>query len=204
MTLTPGPSRRRGAALEGALLDAAWAELADVGYAAMTYEGVAVRAGTSRPVIYRRWPAKAQLTEAALRHYYDQHPLQIPDTGSLRGDVIALLERMAAERTDVVAVLTVRLSAYLEETRTHLADLRNLLTKKSDPAMAPILARAAARGEIATPLVSPRVSAVPIDLLRNELLFGPPIGRAAIESIVDEAFLPLLRQPSKTRRTDGG
>ena len=43
----------RGAELEEALLDAAWAELQEVGYPAFTYEGVAQRAGTSKPVLYR-------------------------------------------------------------------------------------------------------------------------------------------------------
>ena len=77
-------TRRRGAALEAALLDAAWAELQDVGYARLTMEGVADRASTSRAVIYRRWPSRHELVIAALGH---QQPIgrgRIPDTGSLR------------------------------------------------------------------------------------------------------------------------
>jgi AcrR family transcriptional regulator len=46
--------RRRGRHLEDALLDAAWAELTERGYAGFTLESVAKRAGTSTPVIYRR------------------------------------------------------------------------------------------------------------------------------------------------------
>ncbi len=44
-------NRRRGTALENAILDAAWAELVEHGYADMTLESVAKRAGTSRPVL---------------------------------------------------------------------------------------------------------------------------------------------------------
>jgi len=51
-----GTTRRRGAELEAALLDAAWDELQAVGYAGLTMEAVADRAGTSRAVLYRRWP----------------------------------------------------------------------------------------------------------------------------------------------------
>src|SRR5580658_8726409 len=64
-----GKTRRRGAALEHALLDAAWAELQDVGYAALTIEAVADRAGTSRAVLYRRWRNRPELVIAAMcRH----------------------------------------------------------------------------------------------------------------------------------------
>lgn len=51
MTVTN--SRRRGTALEDAILDAAWADLTELGYADMTLESVAKRAGTSRPVLAR-------------------------------------------------------------------------------------------------------------------------------------------------------
>ena len=61
-------TRRRGAELEEALLEAAWQELEERGYAGLTMENVATRAGTSRPVIARRWRSKAELTIATLRH----------------------------------------------------------------------------------------------------------------------------------------
>ena len=193
MDLEGTQRRRRGAELEEALLDAAWAELAGSGYAAMTFEGVAARAGTSRPVVYRRWPTKAELVRAAIRHYYEHNPVEIPDTGTLRGDVVALLEAFGHQRKDVVAIMTVRLSTYFEETGTQLVDLRTDILRGAPPFMATLLDRAVARGEIGSAAVSSRVSAVPLDLLRNEMLFGPPLTRATIEGIVDEVFLPLVR-----------
>ena len=60
--------RRRGSELEGALLDAAWEELQANGYAGLTYDAVAARAGTSKPALYRRWPTKADLVVATMRH----------------------------------------------------------------------------------------------------------------------------------------
>src|SRR6202034_3347623 len=65
------------------------------GYQAMTLEAVADQAGTSRAVLYRRWPKKAELVVAALRHRRPMLSGEVPDTGSLRGDVIALLTRMS-------------------------------------------------------------------------------------------------------------
>src|ERR1700744_3783867 len=92
-----GRTRRRGAALEEALLDAAWDELQVAGYQAMTMEAVADRAGTSRAVLYRRWPKRAELVVAALRRHRPISSGEVPDTGSLRGDVLALLTRMSGQ-----------------------------------------------------------------------------------------------------------
>lgn len=64
-----GQTRRRGEALEAALLDAAWAELQSSGYAGLTMEAVADRAGTSRAVLYRRLRSRPELVVAAMRRH---------------------------------------------------------------------------------------------------------------------------------------
>ena len=94
-------SRRRGSALEAALLDAAWEELQTVGYAKLTMEGVAQRAGTSRPVLARRWRSQPELVIAALGRHRPMLSGEVPDTGSLRGDVLALLRRASAGITEI-------------------------------------------------------------------------------------------------------
>ena len=83
-------ARRRGEELEDALLTAAWQELLEVGYPKLTMENVAARAGTSKPVIYRRWPTRPKLVIAALAHNLPLEEADI-DTGSLRGDLIELV-----------------------------------------------------------------------------------------------------------------
>jgi hypothetical protein len=67
---------------EDALLDAAWDELREVGYARLTMEGIAQRARTSRPVLARRWPTRHQLVVAALRRHRPMLSGEVPDTGS--------------------------------------------------------------------------------------------------------------------------
>lgn len=90
---THGPPRRRrhGEELESAILGAGWDVLVEDGYARLTMGSVAARAHTSEPVLYRRWANKDQLVMAALEHYRIQHPVTAPDTGALRGDLLAEL-----------------------------------------------------------------------------------------------------------------
>ena len=58
-------SRRRGTELEDALLTAAWQQLQEEGYQKLTIEGIAAAAGTTKTVLYRRWPKKALIVVAA-------------------------------------------------------------------------------------------------------------------------------------------
>src|SRR5580693_5808386 len=102
----PVATRRRGAALEHALLDAAWEELQSSGYARLTMERVAERAGTSRAVIYRRWRNRAELVIAAMRHHQPLYSDSVPDTGTLRGDALAVLGR-ASSRISAIGPDTV-------------------------------------------------------------------------------------------------
>ncbi|TPX01055.1 helix-turn-helix transcriptional regulator, partial [Schumannella luteola] len=67
-------TRRRGAELEDAILDAVWDEIAEKGYGGLTYEAVATRARTSRAVLYRRWPSREELVLAAIRRLGERTP----------------------------------------------------------------------------------------------------------------------------------
>jgi AcrR family transcriptional regulator len=190
---TGGRTRRRGTALEAALLDAAWAELQAAGYQAMTMEAVADRAGTSRAVLYRRWPKRADLVVAALRRHRPLLSGEIPDTGSLRADVVALLTRMSARLVGTgPETIYGLLGDYLAD--AELFDrLRGDLLQIAAGVMASILKRAADRGEARSD-VPARVAAVPTDLFRNELFMRrTPPADSVIAEIVDEVFLPLVR-----------
>jgi AcrR family transcriptional regulator len=188
-----GITRRRGEALETALLDAAWDELQAVGYARMTMEAVADRAGTSRAVVYRRWRNKAELVIAALRRHQPLLTDEVPDTGSLRGDVIALLrrmsERMAQTGTETIFSL---LGDYLADPDL-FSRVQGQLLSIAPAVMAAILRRAADRGE-ARDEISPQITTLPTGLFRQELFLhrGPP-SEQVITGIVDQIFLPLVR-----------
>jgi AcrR family transcriptional regulator len=193
---TPGSTRRRGSALEDALLDAAWDELREAGYARLTMEGVAQRAGTSRPVLARRWPTRPQLVVAALRRHRPMLSGEIPDTGTLRGDVLAVLRQISARFADLGPETFYGLAADYFADPDLVPDFQAQLVQTGNEIMAAVVKRAAERGEARDDL-PPRVAALPITLLRHELLLSPGDQRAITE-IVDQVFLPLA-----TRRIPG-
>jgi AcrR family transcriptional regulator len=188
-----GRTRRRGEALERALLEAAWDELQAVGYAGLTMEAVADRAGTSRAVLYRRWRNRPELVIAALRHYRPMLSGEIPDTGSLRGDVLALLRRMSARLAEIgPETLYGLLGDYLGDPDL-FARSQDQVLHISAGVMDTILKRAADRGE-ARAGVAPRIATLPTDLFRNELFLArTPPSEGAIAEIIDDVFLPLVR-----------
>jgi AcrR family transcriptional regulator len=194
---TPGGTRRRGPALEDALLDAVWDELAEVGYAGLTMESVAKRAGTSRPVLARRWPTRLQLVVAALRH----RPMfsgKIPDTGNLRGDVLAVLRRVSARFAQLgPETIYGALGDYFADPAL-VPDLQAQVIHTGNEFMAVILKRAAERGE-ARDDIPARVATLPIDLLRHELFRSLSLAdEKAMTEIVDQVFLPLVRSAGCT------
>ncbi len=95
----PGPRRHAaGRPRDGTIDEAAFAAvlalLDEGGYAGLSLEGVARRAGVSRPSLYRRWPSKAALVVDALASVAGTDPA--PDTGCLEGDLLAVQQDMAA------------------------------------------------------------------------------------------------------------
>jgi AcrR family transcriptional regulator len=90
---SPAAARRgrpRSQEADRAILAAARELLAEGGLAAMSFEEVAARSGVAKTTIYRRWTSRGALAlDAFLADFQSQQPL--PDTGTLRGDLLASL-----------------------------------------------------------------------------------------------------------------
>ena len=186
------PRRRRGAQLEDELLTAAWDELLDAGYEGLTYEAVAERARTSRAVLYRRWPTKRELALAAVARRLTASPSPTPDTGSLRGDMIALLHIANDARARIAVQLAARLGSASGDGLT-LADLRDTMSRRGADHIGTILARAHRRGEIPTTDLPARVRNVAFEVLGYRVLMTQRAATAEeITEIVDDVFLPLV------------
>ena len=88
------PERRVGrppsAAVDRAIVDATREILAEEGYAGLTIEGVAARAGVGKATVYRRWPGKVELVVDVISETAAEQ-VPIPDTGSTRGDLVVLV-----------------------------------------------------------------------------------------------------------------
>jgi AcrR family transcriptional regulator len=189
--------RRRGDALEAAIVDAAWAELLEQGYAGFTMEGVAQRAGTSRPVLARRWESKADLVVAAIKNYNIKNPVEVPDLGNVRAELILLLQKFSDFGAGTMMKVFLSMNDYFAETETSISELRERVIGKSQ--LQEVLKRGIARGELDPVKLTPRIASLPADLLRHDMLMThKPVSRAAIVEILDTIFLPLVTRV-KTR-----
>ncbi|GAB3871589.1 TetR/AcrR family transcriptional regulator [Kibdelosporangium lantanae] len=172
---------------------AALAELAEVGYAGVSMERIATRARTSKAALYRRWPDRAHLIVDSYIRFVVQD-VQIPDTGSLRGDVINLLRQLV----DLVGSPMVVMLHGLMSDAANNCELRGIIREHvaavKPRLMADIMDRARVRGEIRDN-VTPRQMTVPLELMRGEILMHDgQVTDQAIEQIVDEVFLPLVQR----------
>jgi AcrR family transcriptional regulator len=190
----PGATRRRGPTLEGAILRAAADELREGGYAGLTMERVARRAGTNKNAIYRRWPNRAALGIAAFRELTAAAGAP-PDTGTLRDDLLELLRggnrHWAASTGEIVRGLL----AEAGDDPALLAQLREAAIDAGSELWLTVLGRAVARGELSPAVLHPRVATVAIVLLRNEFVVRgvTAVPDSILVEIVDEVYLPLLR-----------
>lgn len=190
MTAHP-KSRRRGAALENAILDAAADELREVGYAAMSIESVARRAGAGKVSIYRRWPSKVELAVDA--GYRIAGEVLWPDEPStLRDDLLALFHQVAVQMAGVSGAALRGVVA--DALGSALTDRVSTYSRgNSERSMRAAIARARARGEAVTAHVRPlQLVAAPWLLQHHVLTRGEPDDEF-LTNLVDDIALPLLR-----------
>ncbi len=153
--------RPRSEEAHQAILDATLVLLSEVGFSALTVEGVASRAGVGKATIYRRWPSKLPLVVDA----FGQLPaFEDADTGSLEGDLKAML-RQYLENFLATPLATVYPSLAAE--RAHnpaLGELMDPLLKGRRRPLDAAFRRAQARGELA--------SGIDIEMA-SDLIVGP-------------------------------
>ena len=193
-------TRRHGAELERAILDAAWEQLTDEGYEHFTIDTVATRARTSKPVLYRRWKSREDLLRDTVRHRGAADPPAIPDTGTLRGDLLALLTYANTPRNPMAALMSSMLGSYYNQAGPTPAELREAFLSQRGSAVEQVVNRAVARGEIDPARLTPRIVALPFDLFRNEMLMTlKPVPDHVLRQIVDDIFIPLVSPRPLTR-----
>ena len=186
-------TRRRGAELERAILDAAWEQLTAEGYEHFTIDTVAARARTSKPVLYRRWKTREDLLRATVRHRGAADSPPSPDTGTLRGDLLALLTRANTNRNPMAALLSSMLGSYYNQAGPTPAELRDEFMGQRGSAVEKVVNRAVERGEIDPARLTPRIIDLPFALFRQEMMMTlKPVPDHVLRQIVDDIFIPLV------------
>ncbi|MGE3413605.1 MAG: TetR/AcrR family transcriptional regulator [Dehalococcoidia bacterium] len=196
------PGRPRDHEREAQILRVVLELLAEVGADGVTFEGVARRAQASKRTLYRRWPTKQEMVVAAIKAGPAASSTSIPiDTGSLRGDLLALLERLEATMEAGRSVSLTLMQAGLKD-----PELCEHIERSVGPTGArlptSVIEAAVARGELpeaADPFAYEETAAAVL-LIRK--LNGLVSDRGYREALVDSVLIPALK--SGTAAGQGG
>lgn len=188
-----GRGRRRDPAIDDRILDAVEALLAELEPAAITMEGVAAKAGVAKQTLYRRWPSRSVLLMDTLARLAARRA-PVLDTGSLRGDLVALLAPAFAFTGSTLGGRLMRaLAAEALADEGAAALLRARFVAGRRGAIGAALERAQARGEVG------RIDAdLFVDLAYGPLWYRLLVGHAPLTADAGAtvaALLPLLAPP---------
>ncbi|HWC23179.1 MAG TPA: TetR/AcrR family transcriptional regulator [Flexivirga sp.] len=192
--------RPRDAEREAAILQTVLNLLAEVGYDALTFEGVARRAGASKATLYRRWNTKRDMVVAAIKAGPSSAtPTDEIDTGSLRGDLLALCERLDATlRASDGAMSLMLLQAGLED-----PELCRHIEEAAGPTGAKlpecVLTAAISRGELPKGTRPFAYEEVAGSVLLLRRLNGLATGADYLARLVDDVLIPSLRASAADR-----
>jgi AcrR family transcriptional regulator len=186
--------RRRDDVLMSAIREATRAELAEHGYPGVTFEGVARRAKTSKPVLYRRYRSRAHMVVDAML-LLPRQPVPASEAPSLREDLMTLLDAIMA-RFDRIGIDTYR--SLIADADDELLDtITAELAELADQTIYRALSDARERGEIGPGQIPDRAATALPALVRNELFFTRDApDKEALIDILDNVYLPLIHAVS--------
>jgi AcrR family transcriptional regulator len=184
----------RTARVRAAVIAATLAELAGVGYSALSLESVARRAGVGKTTLYRRWGTREELVLDAMLERAGEH-ISVPDTGSLREDLLELARTAAANAAapEVAAMARAVAAGSPHDPRLAAANRRFWAERLAlDGA---IIERAIERGEIAPGTDPGRVVESVLGPIHLRLLLtGEEVDRRFLEGIVDTVLNGIARR----------
>ena len=181
---------------EDQILDATLALLIEVGYDRLTMDAVAKRSRASKATLYRRWETKASLAIDALMRAKGAPQVELPDTGSLRGDLIAVFCGPTGPAghagTRALGAVVTALSSDPE----FAAEFRQRFIAPKVAVSTEIYQRAQARGEIRDDVdlevIAPAMAGI---LLHRAFVMGLATDDSVVERVVDHVILPAVLHP---------
>jgi AcrR family transcriptional regulator len=184
--------RRRGPDLEEAIRAAVLALLVEQGVRGVTMAAVAARAGTSKPVLYRRWPERSALLRDALLHVATEN-IPHADTGSYRGDMLAILRGWAMLFASPLGAIGPAIVGAMPQDPELATAFQDGLIGWRKAEMVKTITRGIERGEVRPD--------VPVEIARELgqamlwhrfLVTGDPITDELIVQIVDDVLIPYV------------
>ncbi|MEV4946574.1 TetR/AcrR family transcriptional regulator [Streptomyces sp. NPDC053755] len=178
---------------ESELYEAVLDLLREVGYDALTMDAVAARTRSSKATLYRQWGSKPELVARAMRH---NKPVDLGeiDTGTLRGDFHAMMERSDDCQMEKDSALMRGLAHAVHDNPELLQALRELLIEPEMTGLDVVLRRAVDRGEVRAD--NPALRLVPHMLIgafiARPLIEDQPVDNAFLSAYVDAVVLPSL------------
>lgn len=189
----------KGKPREDAILTSTIELLGEVGYEAMTMDAVAARAHASKATMYRRWRNKAALVTAALDSLDAEQNAAIPDTGTLRSDLVAVM-KSARDRATPAYIATIHgLVIAARRDRALAASLRSHVENDELSPFQAVLRRAVEKKWLPADAPTSLVHDVAEAMIVRQLQTGSPFDRAFISRVVDDVLLPLLRSKDRKR-----
>ena len=190
------PGRKRDHLRDAKILEATLEVLAEVGAARLTMDMVADRAGAGKATIYRRWTSKPEMVIDAVAHMKrNQVDLgRLPDTGSLRGDLLGLFKPSSVEEGERKLKIMAGLTSLLSQDPA-LADAVNVaVVQPWAEAHLALMQRALGRGEIlASADIATLSQVIPSMAAYRTLVQRKPFDLAFLVSMVDGVIMPALR-----------
>jgi AcrR family transcriptional regulator len=175
----------RTARVRAAAIAATLAELADVGYSALSVESVAKRAGVGKTTLYRRWGTREELVLEAMLERAGER-ISVPDTGSLREDLLELAGTAAANAATPEVAAMARAVAAESPYDPRLAAANRRFWAERLTLDGAIIERAIERGEIESGIDPVRVIESVLGPIHLRLLLtGEVVDRPFLEGIVD-------------------
>jgi AcrR family transcriptional regulator len=185
--------------LDAAILGAVLEQLAERGYDQMRMDDVAASARVGKAAIYRRWPSKAAVVADAIAYWRRGiGSVQPPNTGSLRGDIDALIA--AVPDLDEAEVGTMKVVIGVATAATNdpvlAAALDDLVLSQPRRMISVVLENAVARGEIPAGRDLSLIADAALGLNVLRAITGRPIDRVFVRRVLEDVILPLATGPA--------
>ena len=184
--MTAGVSHRRGEHVRQTVLAAAFEELAANGFDGATVAGVAKRSGVHETTVYRRWVTRENLFVAALLER-SADAIPAPDTGSIKGDLLAIAREVLAYVGSPAGTAILR-AATLPVDHAY-ADAREAFWAQRLDALSPVVMRGIERGDLRVNSDARLLLETLVAPIHGRLLLtGEPVDDELAERLVDQVL----------------